>query len=109
MAPRIPGDEVTLKALVREEAFVRSCSDSAPLAGRCVLTWKHVIGASRPPLWFASLFPFVMCLETSSSLRGSFPFWVGLCFVTLPFNLLLCGLNDVADWDVDHINPKRCR
>ena len=28
-------------------------------------------------------------------------------FCTLPFNLLLCGLNDVADWDVDHINPKR--
>lgn len=34
-------------------------------------------------------------------------FWSGLLYCTLPFNLMLCGLNDVADWDVDHVNPKR--
>ena len=27
------------------------------------LTWQNVVGASRPPMWFASAFPYLMCLE----------------------------------------------
>ena len=70
------------------------------------LTLKNVIGASRPPMWFATAFPYMLS-ATDASVLSSPDFYVGLAYVTLPLNLFLCGLNDVMDWDVDHLSKKR--
>ena len=70
------------------------------------LSLKNVIGASRPPMWFATAFPYMLS-ATDVSMFSSPDFYVGLVYVTLPLNLFLCGLNDVMDWDVDHLSKKR--
>ena len=70
------------------------------------LTLKNVIGASRPPMWFATAFPYMMS-ATDKVLFSSPDFYIGLVYVTLPLNLFLCGMNDVMDWDVDHLSKKR--
>lgn len=69
-------------------------------------SFNDIIGASRPPLWFASAFAYCLSVSNEAAFRDP-GFWCGLLYFTFPFNLLLCGLNDVADWDVDHLNPKR--
>ena len=61
---------------------------------------------SRPPLWFASAFAYSFGVASEATVKET-TFWWGLLYCTFPFNLMLCGLNDVADWDVDHVNPKR--
>lgn len=71
------------------------------------VSWRDVLQISRPPMWFASVFPYLMCLKDDA--YNDPTFWVGLFYVVFPFNLLLFALNDFADWDVDRLNPKKRR
>ena len=71
-----------------------------------LLKLKNIAGASRPPMWFATMFPYLLCVTSPKTLWDP-AFYIGLLYVSAPFNLYLCGLNDVRDWDVDHLSKKR--
>ncbi|MEM8907345.1 MAG: hypothetical protein AAGD05_05815, partial [Bacteroidota bacterium] len=67
------------------------------------LFWLKV---SRPGLWFATLWLYF--LPTSQmSLLHSWPFWLGLVYVTFPLNLLVYGWNDIVDQPIDAFNPRK--
>ena len=38
---------------------------------------------------------------------SSFPFWLGIVYVTFPMGLLLYGWNDYVDFEVDRVNPRK--
>ncbi|KAF4748783.1 hypothetical protein FOZ62_008467, partial [Perkinsus olseni] len=37
----------------------------------------------------------------------TFPFYIGLLSCTLPFNLLMFGMNDMVDFDVDQLHARK--
>lgn len=37
----------------------------------------------------------------------SWPFWLGVIYVTFPMGLLLYGWNDYVDFEVDQVNPRK--
>ena len=68
------------------------------------LFWLKV---SRPGLWFQTLWLYLLPTSQRSEVFDSPLFWLGLVFVTYPLNLLVYGLNDVADQEIDRLNPRK--
>ncbi len=61
---------------------------------------------SRPGLWFATVWLYL--LPTSQmDISDSFWFWAGLFYVTFPLNFLVYGWNDIADKEIDKLNPRK--
>ncbi len=61
---------------------------------------------SRPGLWFATLWLYL--LPTSQmDIWNSSVFWFGLFYVTFPLNFMVYGWNDVADREIDLLNPRK--
>lgn len=62
--------------------------------------------ASRPGLWFPTLWLYLMPLaEMNDWMIPSF--WIGLLYVCFPLNLLVYGWNDLVDTKTDRINPRK--
>ncbi len=63
---------------------------------------------SRPALWVNTLGPAVVALWLSGRLWSwDAPWLVLLIWLTLPFNLLIYGVNDLSDLKEDALNPRK--
>ncbi len=70
------------------------------------LLWQ----TSRPRFWMYTLGPFILGSFAGATNATAFThpiFWIGLLAWTLPLNLFLYGVNDLADHDTDQHNPKK--
>lgn len=62
--------------------------------------------ASRPGLWFQTLWLYLLPVAGQSRLE-SWEFWLGIAFVLFPLNLLVYGWNDLVDRELDEVNPRK--
>lgn len=67
---------------------------------------KFTLQASRPGLWLTSIWFYMLPLGGRHVFRSA-DFWLGLIYVTFPMGLLLYGWNDIVDFDVDRVNPRK--
>ena len=73
---------------------------------RTSLHLQRIVHISRPVLWVNALGPAVIGLWLAGSLWD----WTALpllLWLSLPFNLLIYGVNDVFDQDTDALNPRK--
>lgn len=71
---------------------------------------KTLVAISRPRFWLYLAGPALVGLAVSGRPLAALMQWQGLLFVlawTLPANLFLYGVNDLADADTDAENPKK--
>lgn len=65
---------------------------------------------SRPRFWTYLAGPwligYTLGARSLSEMKAA-DFWVGLAYFILPANILLYGVNDLADTDTDQYNPKK--
>ena len=66
------------------------------------MLWK----ISRPKMYVASITTFLFAFDSAPRL-DSLVFWLGLIYVSFPFNLFLMGWNDIEDYDIDVKNPRK--
>ena len=69
-----------------------------------LLFWLKV---SRPGLWFATVWLYMLPTGQMDEVWTSLPFWIGLFYVTFPLNFLVYGWNDMVDIETDKINPRK--
>lgn len=62
---------------------------------------------ARPGLWFQTLWLYLLPTSGRPEVFTSLAFWAGAAFVTYPLSLLVYGWNDVVDYDVDRLNPRK--
>ncbi|WP_190810027.1 UbiA family prenyltransferase [Flagellimonas sp. S3867] len=62
---------------------------------------------SRPGLWFPTIWIYLVPFGNEEGFLNTFPFWLGLFFVTFPLNYLVYGLNDYNDFEADAINSRK--
>ncbi len=68
-----------------------------------LLFWLKV---SRPGLWFATLWLYLLPTSGMDILYSSV-FWLGLFYITFPLNFLVYGWNDIVDRSIDEFNPRK--
>ena len=68
---------------------------------------KTLFEISRPGLWLVFVWLYVWPTGGSYWLLHSPKFWAGLLYCTFPLNLLVYGMNDMVDEDVDEKNPRK--
>ena len=67
---------------------------------------RRIVHISRPVLWINAIGPAVIGMWLAGSLWD----WTALpllIWLTLPFNLLIYGVNDVFDQDTDALNARK--
>jgi len=69
-----------------------------------LIFWLKV---SRPGLWFATVWLYMLPTGQMDEVWTSLPFWIGLFYVTFPLNFLVYGWNDMVDIETDKINPRK--
>ena len=62
---------------------------------------------SRPGLWFATVWLYLLPTSLVDTIWTSIPFWIGLVYVTFPLNFMVYGWNDMVDFDTDQVNPRK--
>jgi len=62
---------------------------------------------SRPGLWFATVWLYILPTSGNELLFDSWVFWFGLFYVCFPLNLLVYGWNDIVDFEADRGNPRK--
>ncbi|KAF4660822.1 hypothetical protein FOZ61_003728 [Perkinsus olseni] len=68
---------------------------------------KTLLKISRPGLWLVYVWLYMWPTGGHGELAKSFKFWLGLVYCILPLNLMVYGMNDMADLDVDAINDRK--
>ena len=68
-------------------------------------TLLFYLKVSRPGLWFATIWLYLLPTSRSLELLESPAFWFGLLYVCFPINFLVYGWNDVVDHETDALNP----
>lgn len=63
--------------------------------------------ASRPGLWFATGWLYLLPTSMSSGISTSWLFWFGLFYTSFPLSLLVYGWNDAVDFETDALNPRK--
>lgn len=63
--------------------------------------------SSRPGLWFATLWLYLLPTSQMNEIWTTVPFWLGIWYVTFPLNLLVYGWNDIVDAQADKFNPRK--
>lgn len=66
-----------------------------------------LLKVSRPGLWFATIWLYLLPTSQQPDILNSIPFWLGLLYVTFPLNLLVYGWNDIVDFSADKFNPRK--
>ncbi|MEO1269079.1 MAG: UbiA family prenyltransferase [Myxococcota bacterium] len=61
---------------------------------------------SRPGLWFQTLWIYTVPLGAGMDWQTP-EFWLGLLYVTWPLNVLVYGWNDIVDYEIDQLNPRK--
>ena len=68
----------------------------------------QLLSVSRPALWINTVGVLVTGLWLSGQLYTLQPaFWALLLYLTLPYNLLIYGLNDLSDGAEDALSPRK--
>lgn len=62
---------------------------------------------SRPGLWFATLWLYLLPTSQMSTIVSTWEFWYGLFYVCFPLNFLVYGWNDIVDYETDALNPRK--
>jgi 4-hydroxybenzoate polyprenyltransferase and related prenyltransferases len=62
---------------------------------------------SRPGLWFATIWLYLLPTSQLTDIWTSVPFWIGFFFVSFPLNFLVYGWNDMVDREIDQVNPRK--
>ncbi|KAF4691098.1 hypothetical protein FOZ60_016201 [Perkinsus olseni] len=62
---------------------------------------------SRPIIWIIILPYYLFPLGGRLDLLATWRFWLGLLYFTFPVSIMMFGINDVADTDVDKYNPRK--
>ncbi len=62
---------------------------------------------SRPGLWFATIWLYLLPTSQNENLLYNFTFWYGIFYVCFPLNFLVYGWNDMVDYDTDKLNPRK--
>lgn len=62
---------------------------------------------SRPGLWFATLWLYLLPTSQMNDIWSSVPFWIGIIYVCFPMNFLVYGWNDFVDVEADKNNPRK--
>lgn len=68
---------------------------------------KDLLKVSRPGLWLVFVWLYLWPTGGELQLLNSFTFWMGLLYCTFPLNLLVYGMNDMVDDDVDASNDRK--
>lgn len=71
---------------------------------------RHIIQYSRPHFRLYLIWPFLLWYAATMQYPVDFISWsfIGrLIYFTLPANILIYGVNDIADYDTDKNNPKK--
>ncbi|KAF4703115.1 hypothetical protein FOZ63_025816 [Perkinsus olseni] len=68
---------------------------------------KFYLKISRPIIWFTVLPYYLFPLGGRLDLLSTCRFWLGLLYFTFPVNIMMFGINDMADTDVDKYNPRK--
>lgn len=71
---------------------------------------KHLIfllKASRPGLWFATGWLYLLPTSQIEGISSSWIFWFGLFYTSFPLSLLVYGWNDAVDFETDALNPRK--
>lgn len=69
---------------------------------------RQLLTVSRPALWINTVGVLVTGLWLSGQLYTLSPaFWLLLLYLTLPYNLLIYGLNDLSDRAEDALSPRK--
>lgn len=66
-----------------------------------------LVKISRPGLWLVFIWLYLWPTGGSRKLLNSGSFWFGLIYCTFPLNLLVYGMNDLVDEDVDKKNNRK--
>lgn len=69
-----------------------------------LIFWLKV---SRPGLWFATIWLYLLPTSQMTDIWSSIPFWIGFFFVCFPLNFLVYGWNDIVDREIDLVNPRK--
>lgn len=79
-----------------------------PLTLPARLPLRRVLAVARPALWINTVGTLVMGLWLTGHLWTEHPgLLVLLAYLTLPFNLLIYGLNDLADREEDALSVRK--
>ncbi|MBC7885686.1 MAG: UbiA family prenyltransferase [Saprospiraceae bacterium] len=62
---------------------------------------------SRPGLWFATIWLYMLPTSQSPEMFHSFLFWYGFFYICFPLNFMVYGWNDVVDYETDVLNPRK--
>lgn len=62
---------------------------------------------SRPGLWFATIWLYLLPTSQMTDIHHSWIFWYGLFYVCFPLNFLVYGWNDIVDYETDALNPRK--
>lgn len=72
------------------------------------LPLRRLLTVSRPALWINTVGVLVTGLWLTGELYTPAPaFWLLLVYLTLPYNLLIYGLNDLSDRTEDALSPRK--
>jgi 4-hydroxybenzoate polyprenyltransferase len=66
-----------------------------------------LLQVSRPGLWIVFIWLYLWPTGGRRDLLSSPSFWIGFVYATFPLNLLVYGMNDLVDEDVDKSNPRK--
>jgi len=84
---------------------------SLPTAWDCgrtdQLDWKTLVKLSRPGWWLVHIWLYLAPTGQKYHLLTSAVFWLGLLYVLFPLNLLVYGLNDYTDVELDAKNDRK--
>jgi 4-hydroxybenzoate polyprenyltransferase len=71
------------------------------------LDWKTIVQISRPGWWLVHVWLYLAPTGQKYHLLGTWRFWLGLIYALFPLNLLVYGLNDYTDVELDAQNTRK--
>lgn len=71
------------------------------------LDWKTVVKLSRPGWWLVHVWLYLAPTGQMYELLSTWSFWLGLLYAVFPLNLLVYGLNDYTDVELDAKNDRK--
>jgi len=71
------------------------------------LDWRTIVQISRPGWWLVHVWLYLAPTGQKYHLLYTVQFWLGLVYALFPLNLLVYGLNDYTDVEIDSDNDRK--
>eukprot|EP00971_Amphidinium_carterae_P301046 5981679-Amphidinium_carterae.1 len=71
------------------------------------LDWRTIVQISRPGWWLVHVWLYLAPTGQKYELLGTATFWFGLLYALFPLNVLVYGMNDYTDVDLDRDNKRK--